>query len=360
MRCCPRCRLPAERRMERDMRREVLRRVRTFPTSDARFAPLLAHDADLERFGLPLRPDPNRDPGGFALWERMLSPPLSIREAVFGFETGFRHNFLMASDGVAGAAVPGAAGASSQGTSGNWSGAIIAANGGQRFTRAWGAWRVPAPGLPQGVAGQGGPAPEYHCSAWVGLDGHRLGSVSLPQLGTTSIRAAGAGGPQVSALAWHQWWVRGQNYGPVTFDNLDLDIGDEVICSLAVLSRTKVRFHIKNQTKGPLVTDQWDVERPEWPVEGSAVEWITERPTRMDSDVLYPLPDYGAVDFSDCRAETSPAPPSGPGATPRNLDATRLVRMVQEFGPPPRIGVISTPRKLGPNDLRTSYRTISA
>jgi hypothetical protein len=164
---------------------------------------------------------------------------------------------------------------------------------------------------------------------------------------------------QIRNEPWHQWWVRGQQFGPVTFSNLPLDFGDEVICTLTVLDETRVRFHIKNQTKGPLVNDEWIADRPEAPVEGSAAEWIAERPTMMGSDVLYPLPDYGFVDFSGCLAETNPIPPFPPGATPRNLDATRLMRMVQEYGKPARMGVISTPQKFASTDLRTSYRTVS-
>jgi hypothetical protein len=352
---------PVDRRVEQEMRRAVRRRVRTFPAPDVNFNPLQATDAQLERFGLPLRPDAERHPRMFALWARMLSPPLIIREAAFGFETGFRHNFLMSSTAGGGAGEPrsGVMGTSRHGTSENWSGAIIAANGGERFTRIWATWQVPTPAMPQGLAGMGAPAPEYRCSAWVGLDGHRLGSVSLPQLGTTSILTTGAGGVPSIVVPWHQWWVRDQEYGPVTFTNLNLDLGDEVICTLTVLDEDTVRFHIKNQTKGPLVTDEWDADRPEAPVEGSAGEWIVERPTELNSDVLYPLPDYAFVDFSGCSAETSDVPPFPPVAiTPRDLDATRLTRMVEEYPNPTRICVISEPQKFGPADLRLSYRTI--
>ena len=147
--------------------------------------------------------------------------------------------------------------------------------------------------------------------------------------------------------AWWQWWVRGQRWPPVPFTGLVVDAGDLMIASLTVLAPKKVRVVLKNQRTGQLGRHEPDAPGfpNDLPVRGAAAEWITERPTDLQTDALYPLPDYGSVTFSDCLAVSGEL---------RNLDRARLLRMfeVREN----RVKVISKAKKLKRDEVQTTYR----
>ena len=332
-----------------DARREVGRRARLLkPGGGLGFLPL--PDDRLIEFGLPPKPDERADPQSFRLWRRMLSEPLNLPEAAFGFQARARHRFLRAGP-PAGADGGLAHGTPRTGGSRNWSGALILARNGLRFTSVWGNWRVPTPRMPEGAhPSKPPPGNQYQCSTWIGLDGHRRHSTSLPQVGTTHALVLGADGVWRQHLsAWHQWWIRGQNFPFVTLEGFALEPEDEVIATLTVVHPTRVHFTIKNQTKGDLVPISWNADSPAAPVEGSAAEWIVERPTDLDDEaILYELPDYGSVTFTNCVAAM--------GGLPRTLEAARLVRMHNPSRDPWRSGVVSLPDWMAPD--HRSFRVV--
>ena len=114
------------------------------------------------------------------------------------------------------------------GSSANWAGALIAAPNGGRYTGVSARWRVPpadAIRLPPGAAPNAAPSPavdSYKASIWIGLDGHRASSGSLPQIGTTLALDHKPGDPACIAgtefvlktYAWVQWWVKGKDSQP--------------------------------------------------------------------------------------------------------------------------------------------------
>jgi hypothetical protein len=241
-------------------------------------------------------------------------------------------------------------------TSFNWSGGCIAATGGNQFTQVWGSWEVPMPKPPSPTPG------DYRCSTWIGIDGHQRFDYSLPQMGTTRkvvVANDGTVGPP-AVEAWWQWWFRNDpNNGPWVFPNFPVQPGDFVRCVLTVMSQDLIRFFIKNETRGGKATHA-DVPAPsfslpipiEFPARGATAEWVTERPTKLGSDDLYCLPDYGTATFVDCLAVSGTG---GIGDQPQSLDDARLIKMIEIREKPHRIATISKVKKLDEQTVQTSF-----
>ena len=331
----------------------VRRRARVLKPAAGLDVPALS-DAEMARFNLPPRPDARADPQLFKLWRRMFSPPLRFVDASFGIQQQARHSLLRTPVTRTSEAIA-SAGATRAGGSRNWAGAVASAHGGMRFTSVWGSWRVPTPHAPAG-ADPATPPPggQYQCSSWIGLDGHRLHSVSMPQMGTTQALQLVDGAWAAKVSVWHQWWTRGQNFPFVTLESFALDPEDEVIATLTVVNPLTVRFTIKNQSKGDCALVERSADSPLTPVEGSAAEWIVERPTDLDDEsILYELPDYGSVTFTDCAATLA--------GVPCALEARRLIRMHRSRDNPHRTETISVPEEVaaGGRSLRVVYRASS-
>lgn len=93
-----------------------------------------------------------------------------------------------------------------------------------------------------------------------------------------------------------------------------------MIAMLALLSETKVRFHIRNKSQGPMTT--FDVDAPALPpvgggapvavpALGSTAEWIVERPGDAESEQplkLFQLPDYNRMVFTHCAGRVAKTP----------------------------------------------------
>jgi hypothetical protein len=310
-------------------------RLHLSPPPPAGFDPLTASADELDMFGLPPQPNPDTHPDAYALWKKLLSPPLTILPAVFPvFKTvDYRITGYVVKKKFAFT--------DQQETSSNWSGAFITANGRGPFTMVFGLWRVPKPKRPTG-----GPDGDYRCSTWVGLDGLRGHSRSLPQLGTTQSVLVAGNTETKTIEAWWQWWIRGQHFPPVPFPApFSVQEDNLVLCSLTMLTAIRVRFAIKNLTQAGGPFSSVDVDVPpvsgvlpsELAVRGGNAEWIAERPMDIDSDDLYPLADYASVTFEPCLAVTP--------AAVRDLSGARLLRMVEARNNPHRTAIISSAKK---------------
>ncbi len=327
-----------------EARREVARRARLLPKPPDDISLIDLPDAELIRFGLPPRPGDGADQRLLDMWRRLLSRPFRMVDVEFEFQDRAIHRLMRLTSSTEGAAATaGALGATRMGTSRNWSGALVLAQGAERFTSVWASWIVPTPQPPAGAdPAHPPPGGEYQCSTWIGLDGHRLHSVSLPQMGTAQNLKPASGGWVPEVYVWHQWWTRDQDFPFVKLKCFTLEPEHEVIATLTVVTPMRVHLTIKNQDLGDCVAVEWDADSPLAPVEGLAAEWIVERPTHLaDKSLLYELPDYDAVAFTDCHAAT--------GGPSRTLEAARLIRMQKEFVNPPRSGFISVPER-DPND----------
>ena len=284
------------------------------------------------------------------------------------------HAFRLRASNSGGAGI----GASRWETSGNWSGAVLPAGGGERFSAACARWHVPdarpsdtAPPPIQGPE-KGDPL-SRRVSVWVGLDGHRACAGSLPQIGTTTAECFKDGKRWVEAYAWAQWWVRGQQFGEVVFENLTVSPGDEVTCWMALHQPDRLVLCIRNETTGDEDSRLWrsgtkaddllatraHPGAPPAPVSGMAAVWVVERPTVMGRTDLYPLPDFDKVEFKDCIA--------GIGASGevfdevpdlRDLRGARLLRMTNGRAEPWRCVHVAGPDRLGEarSSLTVRYR----
>ena len=274
------------------------------------FDPLTASQAERDQFGLPPKPDPEHEPELYEFWVELFSSPLSFEEGDFSFVGPQPHNFHRA----------GAAGVRSRHESSrNWSGTYITPRDGRMFTDVLGSWRVPAVAPPAGQP----PGAEYRSSTWIGFDGQRsyLNS-TLPQIGTGQFFNAVGFPPGQAWISWIQWWP----LPPLTILSLPVAPGDRIMCWLLVLNRTDVLFIIKNHTQGPLhmfimtapkvIMPPWILVPVQAEVSGATAEWVMERPTSLVTNQLYPLPNYGQVEFRQCYALSARAPGS-PGRLER-------------------------------------------
>src|SRR5882672_9754166 len=57
---------------------EIARRAHVYPLPPADFDPLRATEAQLERYGLPARPDEKEEPELFGYWSWLLSQPFDV------------------------------------------------------------------------------------------------------------------------------------------------------------------------------------------------------------------------------------------------------------------------------------------
>ena len=331
-----------------EMEEDLKARLHLAPQPRAGFDPLSATADELERFGLPPRPDLHRYEAAYGVWQRMMSLPLTIVPATFPVLTEkFDYRISVQTLALKVAA------SDHLETSANWSGGYITANHTGPFWLMFGSWTIPTPNQPAGA-----PGGDYRCATWVGLDGLRRYSDSLPQLGTTQRVVVGGGGTTRTVEAWWQWWIRGANYPPVPFPApFTVQIGDPITCGLVMVSPTRVRVFIRNNANGLFA--RYDVDEPPAAtplaaiaaLRGAHAEWIAERPMQLGSTLLYPLADYGSVDFSDCLTLVP--------TQVRDLRGARFIRISEIRQAKLRSAIISSAGKTGAPQtiMRARYRT---
>ena len=229
-------------------------------------------------------------------------------------------------------------------TSGNWSGAYIEPRNDTVLSEVSAHWTIPDLSMvPK-------PNVTHSSSIWVGLDGQRLYfNSSLPQIGTT--QAIDKNG-NIDYHAWYQWWARNQtNPRPHRIKVFSISAGDEifshvqtvnathVIVSIAKLNPPKQFWSRKRRAPiylaGPYINDHPKIS-------GATAQWVVERPTKLNTDDLIPLVDYGRVDFRRCWASVAPEP-GAPAAGYQTLDGARFIRMHERRNKPARIAMISSP-----------------
>lgn len=287
----------------------------------------------LDRYGIPQKPDAEAGPELLSFWKKLVSAPFICEIPTFT-ELHPPPSPQHPSSSVAGLAndvVPALGG--NLESSLNWSGALISSPWPKRIVFAVGGWNAPAVSQPSTPA-LFTHSKESKSLVWVGIDGHnaRLPKISLPQIGTGHW-------PGVPHFAWWDWWSHSASGGIKRIDNFEIDAGNEMLAGLAVLITGDVLFFIKNQSTGQfrswLGKQLADIE----PL-GSSVEWIVERPTEPADGTLFPLPAYGTVEFKYCVALAA----DRPLAQPRLMtlaDNARMIRMREAFANPYRSANVS-------------------
>ncbi len=338
---------------------DLQKRFHGFPVPDELFDPSTASPALLRRYGLPPRPDPDRQAFLRQTWDRGFGAPLMLHEFRFSQDlvqgTAYRLNPRQADE------LPFAE--TRFETSSNWSGAYITANRDRQFLQIWGLWRIPEnlklpPGPFQGPAGT-----DYVCSNWIGLDGQRrYFDSSLPQIGTVStLQASGA----TTAQAWTQWWARGiANAAPLPL-GLAVAPGDHILSVLTASDPETVIFvmvNLSTMTSMAVMGTAPTVPLPDGTnatpqIAGATGEWIVERPAIPGQPTRFNFPDYGHTEFDLCVAVEGNGVDifSLFGGLPQQLEGARRIRMFDVLFNPARTAFISMPRKLDNSAVRVRY-----
>ncbi|SPP96112.1 MULTISPECIES: G1 family glutamic endopeptidase [Bradyrhizobium] len=283
---------------------------------------LEASSDKLDLYGIPQKPDVLTEPELFKFWTTLVSPRFSAK----------RPTFSTIDPPSLGGALESML---------NWSGALVSTPWPQRIVFAAGGWKVPAVRQPSA------PALNTHSDdpkslLWVGLDGRngRLPNTSLPQIGTGHWPNR-----KPNHFAWWDWWHNSDEkdmtpQAITVIDNLPIETGDEILAGLAVQVSGDVLYFIKNQSTGEFRS--FLVRQPPGEIEplGSSVEWVMERPTDPGSGDLFPLPDYGSVDFSYCVARAADGA-VGSGRMMTLADNALMIEMRENFANPERTVIVS-------------------
>jgi len=157
----------------------------------------------------------------------------------------------------------------------NWSG-YVDSGGGAQFTEASGSWTVP----------QVSPGPAGYSSSWVGIDGTT--SQDLIQAGTEQ-----DWGPQgVVYYAWYELLPAASMYlGPVY-------PGDQMSVDISKVGPASWTIAVYDLTQRTVWTGAVSYVAP-----GSSAEWVEEAPTNSENSQLYPLANFGAVNFRSLGVE---------------------------------------------------------
>jgi hypothetical protein len=342
---------PPQKKAERtdEQTEEVPRAGFPFPRPD--FNPLYASPQELRKYGLPQMPDRVKQPALQKAWLRLFEQPLTFERP--GIEERVR--LAIVEQPEIRQILPDI---SRFERSPNWCGASIVPRDGNQFVLMFGEWKVPTPSLPPPPErGPSGQKNEYHCVAWIGLDGNRryLNS-SLPQTGTEQVLTVDAkGNLSRTYTAWFQWWAR--NQVKITHKKLSaitIQAGMSVMAMIWVINphhvvvvfRTYAPLNqitiLVEPTPEVYLRPPQETPRTRPSISGATAEWIVERPETL---VLYGatlerFPKYSPVRFRHCVAGTAPA--AGLPTSEETLESPRFFRMFEV-----------------PNDVRPRTRFIS-
>jgi hypothetical protein len=245
----------------------------------------------LDRYGFPPKPDGPADEQYAKFWNKLVSPPI--------------HPCPVKFDRDIGPPVQTQPPANLE-SSLNWSGALVSPPQPKRITLAVAGWIVPEVSHPSPPA-LFTQADVPRTLIWVGLDGHngRLPKISLPQIGTFHEPDAA---PKDQHFAWLLWWRHSDRVQEIQrIKNLEIYPGQEIMAGLFVIPCGDVSFFIKNQSTGQYRC-HLSPQQPLGDIEplGSSAEWVVERPTAPEvGGKLFPLADYGSVDFRYCMARAA-------------------------------------------------------
>jgi len=312
-----------------------------------------ADQKELDRYGIPPRPDADTEPRLRDFWNKLVSAPFHAKQPTFEnklrpppkepapdaywLHTLMRENlrdcdYFLSRGGTVQSSL-------------NWSGAIISPPWPKRFILATAGWKAPSV---RAASQTRRPIHVYpddpKVLIWVGLDGYngRLPGISLPQIGT-------AHSSDGTHFAWWDWWWKPRKEEPkhkhaiTEIKDFDVRPDDEILAGLTVLASQDVLFFIKNQRTGQFRSFLANKPPSDIRQLGSSAEWVVERPTEPHSLNFHTLADYGSVDFDCCMAVAADGP-EGPGRRLMTLaDNGRMMKMREVF--PPRVAYVSRAKR---------------
>jgi Peptidase A4 family len=285
----------------------------------------------LAEFWLPERPDHKKQPDLYAHWHEMFSPlPTFVKARSLPRHKPHVSNMPNVPPRLR-------AGAGLLESSRNWSGAYLDCTNANPFRRVVGAWTIPA--VNPGIRQKDDLDLPFQCSAWIGIDGKKQWTESMPQVGTE--HGIGSGGRRHHFL-WWQWWQRRPGRDPelpFIIRGVPVKPGDRVLCSLTLVTPERVRIHVVNRKTNLFATVEVTADEP---VRGGTAEWVVERQSdfRRGPDVLHPLPDFTEVTFDHCAVEGLDAAVPPQHWVPRYIQLTQIMRNPDEQA---RLAIISRP-----------------
>jgi hypothetical protein len=334
-----------------------------FPFPPPDFDPLRASPEELAKYGLPRRPDRERQPELLEAWLRLFQPPLIFVPAEL--ETFFplvqvpRIRQILPNK-------------SRFSESQNWCGASIVPSGGNQFVLMFGEWTVPKPEEPPPAEqGPKGKENQYYCSTWIGFDGNRryLDS-TLPQIGTEQKVTVNDKGKTTSHeySVWFQWWARNQvKIRRKTLKNITVGEGVSVMAMVWVIDphhvvmvfRTfapmnQITILVKRVPQVWLTPAKTAKIRPA--ISGATAEWILERPETLkpNNAKLELFAKYNPVQFRHCVAGTAPA--AGLPTSEETLTGPRFFRLYEVLETPhPFTRLISMPTRISTSSIEIHY-----
>lgn len=161
----------------------------------------------------------------------------------------------------------------------NWSGAVVPATGGERFSLITASWEVPDVAHPAGLE-------HSYVSVWIGLGGSYRASRSMPQMGSEH----GWDGVEKKPIhrLWCQWWLGAGDSGGYLSHYIDealapLQAGDRITCWLEVdAAAMNVTYHWQWTRKSDGFTKEFSATDSRGvPVIADSADWIVERPTEV-------------------------------------------------------------------------------
>jgi hypothetical protein len=231
----------------------------------ANFDPVTASDAQLDAYGFPPRPDAAKAPGAYALWQNVVTrpvtrivPQLQATKAVNGPVKDMSAG-QAAANGIVGS------------TSGNWSGYVVSDKSNPfkaDKTYIFATITVPVAREAFGECS----ASAVHASQWVGIDGS--GSNDVLQAGIKASATCKRGTTTASYVAWYEWFPESE----IDIRNFVLHPGDLVYVYVWNVSATEGHYFIENATTGKSSSLAFKAPHGTSLI-GDSAEWIVERPS---------------------------------------------------------------------------------
>ncbi len=299
-------------------------KVRTYPVPPTGFDPFSATAADLQRHGLPRRPDAETEAQASLTWMKAMHHyrDRKFTHVVPEFKEhpervhGPNQRTAEASRGLMDA------------TSSNWSGAVAFVNPAKDpFVWITGEWTVPNAYSPTPGNGE-----TYYLSAWLGIDGD--GSPDVLQAGTAT-QVTGAS--KAVCYAWMEWYPQFE----VEISNFPFAPGDSASLLICSTGPTTASFTFTNLTS--LLVTSFKLTAPAGTtLIGNCAEAVLERPGVGGK--LAELPRYGENLFNSVSAHTK-------SAASYTIGNATLISMLADNG----TTIISTPSTLDSDSIRMQY-----
>jgi hypothetical protein len=256
---------------------EVLGRYTTFEPPPSGFDPLTAKDHLLLQHGFPRRPDPEKEPQLYALWQKAFSRPMKVIKAELGVDrVSPQRDRLRPTRPFD--------------VNGGWAGAEVNTKG---FSPPDPANMVYAQWIQPPIEAPQNPVSSYlDMGFWVGLGGNPLtGSHQVVQAGTRAVWDRG----NIRYDAFTEWWDDVHKSPPCPVMNFPIDAGDHVDFLVCTPQPNSAFVAMRNFTSSTATWVQIAAP-PDVTNDGFTAEWVVEGHTQ--------LLDFFSVTFGQCTGGT--------------------------------------------------------